>query len=125
MQVVGRDSKFQKNVSHLPGTGVVTSGGVYRMLTGKMWMSDGHWRTLGLKGRIALPLVVPHSGKTAMTRFGYSASRSLTSTSLALRGGAVRTGDRAMMTALSRPMRWTLRVSGYEMVKMGSKMAAR
>ena len=45
-----------------PGTGVVISPAVYRILIGKILVSEGVVRSDGLKGRMPRPLVVVHSG---------------------------------------------------------------
>lgn len=49
----------------MAGTGVVTSAGVYRRLTGKICVLDGIARRERLRGRIPRPLVVVHSGNMA------------------------------------------------------------
>lgn len=70
MQCVGLEHRFQRKVDSAPGTGVVISAGVYRRLIGKTLVLSGTVSKLGLNGRIPRPLVVVHSGKTAMIRSG-------------------------------------------------------
>lgn len=52
----------------MPGTGVVISAGVYLKLIGKIFEARGALCKDLLKGRIARPLVVVHSGKMTITR---------------------------------------------------------
>lgn len=95
------------------------------MLTGKISAPAGAERREGEKGRMPLPLVVLISGKTATTRCGFCSTRARSVVSLAPGGGSMAGDDRARVKARKSEMRWTFRVRGYEMVKMGSKMAAR
>lgn len=74
-------------VQYLPGTGVVTSGGVYRRLIGNILVPGGVVSRLGLNGRIPLPLVVVHSGKTTITLFGCSLTSVFKSVIFAFFGG--------------------------------------
>lgn len=78
----------------------------------------------GEKGRMALPLVVVISGKTATMRRGFC-SRMALMVVRPVRGTTRLGGARARTTARNRDTCCTLRVSGYETTKMGSKMAAR
>lgn len=66
MQCVGLLSKFHKKEIYVPGTGVVMSAGVYRRLIGKIFAVEGAVRSDVLNGRMPLPLVVVHSGNTAI-----------------------------------------------------------
>lgn len=127
MTCVGRLNNLHRKLPQAPGTGVVISGEVYRIETGKILTSPGTVNRLGLKGRMPMPLVVAHSGNTAMTRFGLEATSSDSVVSLAPDGGSVWSCEelRACQMARQRPMRNTLRLFGKLMVKMGSNMAAR
>src|SRR5450756_764877 len=99
MQCVGLERRFHMKDKYSPGTGVVTSGGEYRRLTGKIFVPDGVVRRLGLNGRIPLPFVVVHSGKTTMTLCGCSARRVFRSVIFAPFGGCSCGLDRARRMA--------------------------
>lgn len=75
------------NDQYSPGMGVVISGGEYLRLTGKIFVPGGVVKRLGLNGKIPLPFVVVHSGKTTMTRFECSASKALRSVIFVPGGG--------------------------------------
>jgi hypothetical protein len=113
------------NAQYCPGTGVVMSGGVYRRLIGKILVFGGIVRRLGLNGKIPLPFVVVHSGKTTITLCGCSTSSVFRSVILDPFGGYSCGFRRARRIAPKRDMHSTCRVWGYETVKIGSKMAAR
>ena len=66
MQCVGLLSRFQRNLIYVPGIGVVTSAAVYLRLIGKIFTPGGQVSSELLKGRMARPFVVVHSGKTTM-----------------------------------------------------------
>ncbi len=84
---------------YCPGIGVVTSGGEYRRLTGKIFVPRGVVRRLGLNGNIPLPFVVVHSGKTTMTLCGCSARRVFRSVNFAPAGGCSSGLDKARRIA--------------------------
>lgn len=95
------------------------------MLMGKMRASAGAESRDGEKGKMPLPFVVLISGNTAMTRCGFCSTRARSVVRLVGEDGDRVGGDSATNMARKRDTRWTLRVPGYDMVKMGSKMAAR
>ena len=100
------------------------------MLRGKRAASDGVVSRQGERGRMARPLVVPHSGKTAIRRFGLAESRARRVVrpgwdSKVDRSASWAEGERAARMAERREMRRTLREDGWEATKMGSKTAAR
>lgn len=64
IQWVGWLQRFHKNVPNDAGIGVVISGAVYLRLTGNTFVFRGAVRRLGPRGKMPLPLVVVHSGKT-------------------------------------------------------------
>ena len=125
MQFVGFDSRFHRNVRYVPGIGVVISAGVYRRLTGKIFVLGGAVSRLGLKGKIPRPFVVVHSGKTTTGRSGLSLSILERSTSSAEGEGCKVGGRKARSMAWKSDIGSTRRVVGYEAVKTGSKMAAK
>jgi len=92
---------------------------------GKIFVSGGTVKRLGLNGSIPFPLVVVHSGKTTITRFGCSLTKTLRSVNFAPFGGYSFGFERARKIAPKRESCSTWRVCGYEAVKMGSNMAAR
>jgi hypothetical protein len=94
-------------------------------LTGNIFVLEGAVRRLELKGSIARPLDVVHSGSTTTEESGFSFNRADRVTSLAFLGGAVCGRMRALRIAWRREIRSTRRVFGYEAVNTGSKMAAR
>lgn len=108
----------------MPGKGVVTSAGVYLKLMGKILDERGAVSRDPLNGRMPRPLVVVHSGKTAMTRFGCFRIKDSRSISLAF-GGCSLGASKACKTACKSDTGRTSRLKGYETVNMGSKMAAR
>lgn len=82
-------------------------------------------RREGLNGKIALPFVVVHSGRTTMDESGFSLKSVVSGTRRALLAGVSCGPRRARSMAEKREMRSTRRVFGYEAVKTGSKIAAR
>ena len=75
MVCVGELQRFHTNrhVARQPGTGVVTSAGLYRRLVGKMGTVSGVLAREGDRGSMPLPLVVVDSAKTTMMRLGFFA----------------------------------------------------
>ena len=125
MQWLGLLHRFQKKDLHEPGTGVVTSPGVYRKLTGYILVLRGVVRRDGHNGNVPRPFVVVASGKTTMGCFGYFLIRVSRSTRRASGGGWYCGRLKARSTAENKEMRWTSRVVGNDTVKIGSKSAAR
>lgn len=101
------------------------SGEVYLRLTGYIFVFGDAESRLGLKGNMARPLLVVHSGKTTTYLLGFCAVSVCKSSISAPSDGVVAGWKKLRMTASSRDTRRTWRVVGYEAVKMGSKMAAR
>ena len=66
MQWVGLLSKFHRNPTNVPGTEVVISAAVYLRLMGKIFAVGGEVSKDALNGRMPLPFVVVHSGKTTI-----------------------------------------------------------
>lgn len=87
--------------------GVVMSGEVYLKLTGYTFVFDDAERRLGLKGNIARPLLVVHSGKTTTYLFGLCAVRVCKSSISAPSGGVVCGWKKLRETASSNPTRRT------------------
>lgn len=80
----------------------------------------------GASGRMARPLVAVHSGKTTMQRSGLAAIRASRVVRYDVFGGGAVSGARRVRTrSLKSEVRRRRRVVGYEVVKTGSKMAAR
>ena len=113
------------NDQYWPGSGVVMSGGVYRRLIGNILVFGGVVRRLGLNGKIPLPLVVVHSGKTTITLSGCSVTSVFRSVIFAFLRGYSCGFRSARRIAPRREMCSTCRVWGYETVKIGSKIAAK
>ena len=82
-------------------------------------------RSDGLKGRMARPLVVVHSGWTTIAWPGFCSTRVCKSVSCAFFGGSRHGYSKARNMAWNKEMRCTRRVDWYEAVKTGSNMAAR
>lgn len=86
---------------------------------------DGAVRRLGLKGKIPLPFVVVHSGKTTTTLLGCCAIKVFKSVNFAFFEGNSCGLRKALNIAPKREMYSTCLVCGYDTVKIGSNIAAR
>src|SRR6266536_2002316 len=101
---------------YCPGTGVIISVGEYRRLIGKIFVLGWVVRRLGLNGRMPLPLVVVHSGKTTMHLFGCSSRSVFRSVIFAPFDGYSCGFERARSIAPKSEVYSTCRVCGYETV---------
>ena len=95
IQCVGLLFRFHKKEKYVPGTGVVISAGVYLRLMGNIFDVRGAVSRDPLNGRIPRPLVVVHSGNTAMERFGFSWTKASRSVRPALDAGFSLGGQKA------------------------------
>lgn len=80
---------------------------------------------LGLNGKMPRPFVVVHSGNTQMMLLGFASTREARVTSFESSWGTIVGGANARRIALKSVIRSTLRLFGYERVKMGWKIPAR
>lgn len=104
---------------------MVISEGVYLKLTGKTLVRGGVDSRHGLRGRMPLPLLVVHSGKTTTTLFRFCFTNVSRSTRVAPLGGVVWGWRNALIAACSSDTGWTSLFDGKHIAKTGSKMAAR
>jgi hypothetical protein len=70
MQCVGRERRVYSVLRYVPGTGVVTSAGVYLSEMGNIGVSGVRVSRDGANLRIPRPFVVVASGKSTMVRVG-------------------------------------------------------
>jgi len=101
------------------------SGGEYRKLIGNIFVPGEAVKRLGLNGKIPLPLVVVHSGKTTIHLCGCCSINVPRSSIFAPLGGYSCGFDKARKIAPSNEMCCTCRVCGYDAVKIGSNIAAK
>lgn len=99
MQCVGLEQRSHRNDIYAPGSGVVTSAGVYLRLTGNTLVFASIFRILGESGKMPLPLDVVHSGNTTTDESGLSLINFDSGTNLAPGGGTVIGAVRARQMA--------------------------
>jgi hypothetical protein len=121
---VGREQRSQRKDTYAPGSGVVTSAGVYRRQTGNILADGGALRRPGEKAKTPRPLEVVHSGKTTTVRLGFSLMMEARVTRDAPRG-VVSGSESARSMARKSDIRSTSMLFGYDAVNMGLNMTAR
>ena len=95
-----------------PGTGVVTSAAVCRILTGWIFVVGGAPSSDGENGRIPRPLVVVHSGKMTMILSGWSFNTVSRLSKRVLSDGAIDGIEKACRMAPNRDTRCSSLVLG-------------